>query len=372
MKKIAVFSFFGYNYGTVLQLYALYSVIKRSGNDADYIEFIGHFSPWRVKLGRIKRNILGMFRSQKRKELDSQEYWNSYAFRKIKKKIDSFVESEVSYKQVVFSEMESLNERYDIFLVGSDQIWSVRGLNENSPALLGFVKDCKKKASYAPSFGTTQLDDSFIGLLKRNIADFHYLSCRERSNALKLASALSRSVFCALDPTLLLNNEEWATVSSKYKMPKKYILCYILGEKECISEYAENLGERSSLPVYYILTRPFYKGKKNLLTDVGPREFIDLINNCSCLVTDSFHGIIFSINFSKPFYAFNKREGANTGDNDRIKEILKEFNLNDRFVEDGDKGKDDGIDPIEYKDIQAHLTLLRKDSMQYLDKILNI
>lgn len=369
MKKIAVFSFFGYNYGTVLQLYALYSIIKQSGNDADYIEFIEQFSPWRVKLGRIKRNLLGFFRSQKEYELDNQEYWNSYAFRKIKKKIDSFVGTEMSYKQVVYSEMGSLNERYDIFLVGSDQIWSVRSLNENSPALLGFVKDNKKKASYAPSFGTTQLDDSFIGLLKRSISDFHYLSCRERSNALKLTSALSRSVFCALDPTLLLNNDEWTCISSKYEMPKKYILCYILGEKKCIAEYAENLGEKCSLPVYFILTRPFYKGKKNLLTDVGPREFLDLISNCSCLVTDSFHGIIFSINFSKPFYAFNKREGVNTGDNDRIKEILKEFNLSDRFVEDGDKAL--GIDSIEYKGIQAHLSQMRKESMDYLDAIIN-
>lgn len=98
---------------------------------------------------------------------------------------------------------------------------------------------------------------------------------------------------------------------------------------------------------------------------MGPREFLTLVAGCSCLVTDSFHGSIFSINFEVPFFTFTKREaGFNSQDNDRIKEILGEFKLLSRYCDDDAIA--DEILPIDYSEISPYLYKMRKESINIL------
>lgn len=199
-------------------------------------------------------------------------------------------------------------------------------------------------------------------------AQFRNLSCRERQNCNLLESELLDKVEFVLDPTFLLSPSDWNSYIHEPIIEGKYILAYILGTRECISKFAEKLGEHNNLPVYYILTRPEYLSKDNLLKTIGPFDFVNLIENASFIVTDSFHGTILSINFEKNFYSFTKRDGsATTIDNDRIGTVLQEFELNDRLLNDEFANE---LGSIDYIRVKSKLENLRESSLNYLKTII--
>ena len=190
------------------------------------------------------------------------------------------------------------------------------------------------------------MDFDYLKNIQIPLKQFGKISCRERGMAVKISNLIQKKVTPVVDPTLLLDRTEWEEVSKPMVgMPSKYILCYILGEKNSISLFAERLGKVEELPVYYILTRPCYLDKENYLSGVGPGEFISLIMNASFVCTDSFHGSIFCINLNIPFYSFTKRDSKDSkNDNDRILLVLKEFGLESRFRIDSDTCFDDGFE----------------------------
>ena len=234
----------------------------------------------------------------------------------------------------------------DVTVVGSDQVWSPyrnRRIAFFDYFFLNFVLNSSKKYSYAPSFGTTDLSSNYLDCIKKALNSFNKISCREVALARKLSELTQKEIVPVIDPTLLLDRTEWKKVCKPvFGMPSEYILCYILGEKKTISQFAEKLSKEKKIPVYYILTRPYYLEKQNCLTGVGPGEFLSLIMNASFVCTDSFHGTIFSINFNVPFYSFTKRESTDSiNDNDRIQLVLKEFGLENRFKHDTDMYSND-------------------------------
>lgn len=369
-KKVGLLSFISScNYGTLLQDYALVRKIKDLGCAAEYIDYHATVESSGVRkfLGDIKRKLVRKFGQKNKKGIDDFSFWHNKSFKSIETLCQSFIDEYIPISiKYDPRNIDTCSNVYERFIVGSDQTWSPHIIKENSPFLLGFVNDDKKKFAYAPSMGTLNIPTDFQLLLKEKLVSFQILSCREHHNCKTLSKILGKEVFHVLDPTLLLTKEEWLSIATPVcKMPKKYILCYILGEKKCISDFADKLGLNVNVPVYYIYTRPFYSDKQNLLTNVGPREFLTLVAGCSCLVTDSFHGSIFSINFEVPFFTFTKREaGFNSQDNDRIKEILGEFKLLSRYCDDDAIA--DEILPIDYSEISPYLYKMRKESINIL------
>ena len=366
--KIALLSFIhSCNYGTLLQAFALAYKIKEMGCECEYLDFSKvrcNNKSLRRKLGGIKRKIINYF---KPRGIDDYSFWNSRLFSSVKNLCDTFINDYIPVNSNFnLHNLNESNKYYSRFVVGSDQTWSPYLIKDNSPFLLKFVEDNGKKMSYAPSLGTLNVPTTFQDVLQESLQSFNILTCRERSNCSLLTRLASKDVNYVVDPTLLLSKDEWITISRPVEdMPEKYILCYILGEKNCISKYAEDLGIQENIPVYYILTRPYYKNKKNVLKSVGPKEFVYLISQASCVVTDSFHGTIFSINMGVPFYSFTKRENRMAvHDNDRIKEILKEFDLLERFCEDD--SNPDGVNAFNYSNIHFHLKELREYSISIL------
>lgn len=372
--KIALLSYIkSCNYGTLLQDYALGKKISDLGGECEYINYNPAIRSKGLRriLGAVKRSILCVFSIKANSGIDDFSFWKTPLFRGVNKKCKEFTERYIPLSEEYNPQtLPSANSKYDKFIVGSDQTWSPHILKEKSPFLLRFVTDKGKKYSYAPSLGTLNIPQEFLTLLKENISDFSVVTCRERSNCPILQKSFGRDVFHVVDPTLLLTKEEWMSVALPVSnMPSKYILCYILGEKDCIAEYAEALGTQENIPVYYIMTRPYYLQKKNLLKDIGPREFIDLLARASCVVTDSFHSSILSINFKVPFYSFTKRaDGSNSQDNDRIKEVLGEFGLMDRYCEDA--REPNGINEFDYEPVYEMLRAARTYSTDILKEVL--
>lgn len=134
-----------------------------------------------------------------------------------------------------------------------------------------------------------------------------YISVREQSGVTLVKELSNKKVHLVLDPTLLLNKTDWSKVMKQYpNMPSKYILIYQLSDSKAIVELALKISKQYNLKVYRICKRAYAnthnKGIINI-ADAGPAEFLSLICNATYIVTNSFHGTAFSINFNVPFYS---------------------------------------------------------------------
>lgn len=372
-KKIGLVSYHrDPNYGTMLQAFALAYSIRSLGKECEYINYYEYCRPSYLKqllsiIYKLVKKIINI------KGKSEYSYYNDKDFCAIRKAYNDFHRKYIPYSKIkyYFDTINNLQNEYALFIVGSDQTWSFAvNNNGNTINFLEFVNDNYKKRSYAPSIGSVHIDTDQLNQLKMKLDGFHYLSCRERPNCELLESRLARKVEYVLDPTLLLKPIDWnALLNSNPIINCNYILAYILGKRECVSSFAEKLGAKYNLPVYYVLTRPEFNNKKNIIKSAGPLEFVGLIRNSSFVVTDSFHGTIFSLNFEKEFFSFVKREGGeNNIDNDRIGTILDEFGLSHRLLVDDNLND---FAPIPYTEVNQKLDELRDLSFAYLRKIIN-
>ena len=202
------------------------------------------------------------------------------------------------------------------------------------------------------------------------MSDFSKISCREINGCNTLSKVLNREIYKVLDPTLLLDKTEWKKIETPRTQTKKYVLCYILGEKKNICEYAKSLANRKGFDLIILPTNVnIYQAYKPYIPkDIGPSEFLSLIHYCEYVITDSFHGSIFAINYNKNFYSFLKRNGDETqADNSRITDILKIFGLENRLKNDNDTTEEADID---FQSVNHILQQEREKSNNFLLSIL--
>ena len=370
MKIALLGPFLSCNHGTVLQAFALSKVLRDNKQECEYIQTRLIKDGLMNRLLFILKHPLALIRlkrysEKKRKDL-KYEFQQSEDYQVIFNKNRKFciVNTPIRKDITAYDELCYLVPQYDLFMVGSDQTWSPNAFYQYSPNYLDFVDNSQKKCSYGSSFGTTDLPSKFVRFVIPRLVSFAHLSCRDFRNSKVLRSMTHKEVTYVVDPTLLVNSSEWKKyMEPMNNMPSKYILCYILGEKQCIIDYAESLGRKTGIPVRYIQTRPINVDEDKVIKHVGTPNFLWLINNCAYMITDSFHGTIFSINFRKQFVSFNKHEG-NAIDNGRIIDILQQLGLENHFMNDDESRIVEDI--TDYNKVHEKLDLMKESSMSYL------
>lgn len=359
------------NYGTVLQAFALAHVLRQKGVDCEYINYStwerGNKIEYLLFLLHHPLFLLSRKRTQYLNRNDLKySHVRSPWFAEVVRKNNEFVEKNipVSSRTYTYDTLNELSKEYDKFIVGSDQTWSPFHELFYSMFFLDYYK-YGKSYSYAPSLGTTSPSKWFVKYLAGKIVKMRLASCREECNCGILSKASGKKVTCVLDPTLLLSHNTWQTYFTIVNnMPKDYILCYILGERKDISEFAEKLGKEKYMPIYYITTREVYRQKEHTLDNIGVKQFLWLISNARYVVTDSFHCCIFSINFNKEFYCFDKMAG-DSYDNGRLSDVLNQFGLSDRLV------NNNGVtSAINYVTVNNTLLSKRNQSLSFIDRII--
>ena len=378
-KKIALVApHIGTNYGTLLQAFSLAKVINDLGYKCEYISYTPYYK--KTLWERLCRKIKSFFKNNRTvatsvNEADDYSFWQKPEFAEIRKHADEFAKTKIPYSSIIYTPktISRCNKYYNKFIVGSDQTWSMeRYFVEDTFNYLSFVNKYGKKYSYASSLGTTRLTEQHRTILIKYLNDFALLSCREKKNSDSLSELVGSPVELVLDPTMLFDKSFWLDFSEKIELPEKFVLAYILGNKETVSEFAENIGKKHGLPVYYILTHPYYINKKFILRDLSIEQWVYAIANASFVVTDSFHGTLFSVNLNKQFYSFSKRANNNSylNDNDRILDFLETVRLTNRFVSDDNQKQlyDDTL--IDYDVINTFVASLRDKSMSFLEKIM--
>ena len=261
-------------------------------------------------------------------------------------------------------------KRYSYVIAGSDQIWNMTTGNRAEIYdyyYLQFIERSKRIA-YAPSFGFSEMPgQEDLPFIKRGLLGFDKLSCREQDGCDLIRQITGQEAQCVLDPTLLLDSEQWKELESrpKYNLPEKYVLCYFLGSRT--SEYKQAIKEAAmNLPVI-----DFDHNNEEFHKYTGPAEFLYLISHADFVCTDSFHGVAFSINFGKNFLVFRRIrvDGTSAGMWGRIESITANTGITDHIYETGIKIRPDDID---YEAVNQKLSVMRESSMKYLRECLKI
>ena len=320
--KIGALTFHGsYNYGSVLQAYALQTYIEKlasqSGIRCEY-EILNYRSPEQKRmyakpeLSSVRNVVRRLMYEPYRGKLDEQG-------RKFEAFIDQYLNTTCEFANL--EALPSFTEKYDVLLAGSDQIWNVRAKDFSYAYLF---EECKpRKISYAASLGPLEIDWSLYDKERyvSDLQEFDRISVREEKSREQLNKVYpTSSCDIHIDPTLLLDSEDWRTLSSGMDVNDgNYILFYCLEPRAEHLKIAELLSQKIGLPV--VATR--YRGKADYfnhfikLYNAGPCDYISLIDHAAMVLTSSFHGTAFSILFQKPFFVL---DGLADG---RIHDLLK-------------------------------------------------
>lgn len=363
MKKIGLMTWFSYNnFGSLLQCKATMLIVKKMGYD---IELINYFPK---KTYMKPRKITIILKSLLLKLL---EYFLLKQNKKNKEENFELFKRELKKSAVVRtrSELYLLNSQYDAFICGSDQIWSPNSYDENY--FLAFVRSGERKIAYAPSIGLPEISNLHIREnMKKLISKFKYLSIREEQGAKIIEELTEKKAKVVLDPTLLLSKDEWKEEFVKLGYDN-YILGYFLGKNRKYYKVCQKIAKKlnKKLLIIPINNSDFYK-KECLKDDLGPREFLSLINSADLILTDSFHGTIFSINFEKPVIAFKRFKDNGSSQNSRIYNILNKLELNNILFEGDIDYSIQKAKNIDYKGVKNKLEDLKKESLLYLETAL--
>ena len=358
MEKIGIMTWFKHNnYGTVLQVYALQKVLTLFGNEVSVINY-----STRIRKTMFHEMDFKYINSKISNKLLRSKYGANY--NKASEKFAEFRQKHLNLTNTCDTHMElkSISDSFDKVVCGSDQVWNPNFFDKHY--FLDFVSSNSKKISYAPSIGVDDIKNSDIkDKIKNYLNSFSSLSVREEQGKKVLEKICDKKIEVVLDPTLLLSKEEWKESFKLEENNSQYILCYFLGDNKRYVKAARELSKRLNLPLRIFPTTPLITKFKEseILFNCGPKEFVENLYNASFVLTDSFHGLAFSINFEKDFYALKRFSNNSTSQNSRIFNILNNLGLIDRIYEDNID-----LSAIDYDKVSSVLEKEREKSINYL------
>lgn len=352
MKKIAILTFHNTNnYGAVLQTYALQKTLSDIKADAGVLNYLCPF---------IERQRTFNFKGYS-------------AFHLIKKIIkipfQMFIEHKFKFFRDQFFNIikidknRDLNNEFDVFLVGSDQVWNYALTNNDPVYFLDFVRDKRKKNSYAASFGIDSIADEYKLPYKRLLSEFYKISVREKQAQNIIKDLLNIDVPVVLDPTFLLSKYQWQSIA----VPKreKFVLLYLIKQDKKIIDFAEDLAKKKKLKLIYLSTAAVKVVKAEYIRPT-PQEWLGYFLSAEYIVTNSFHGLAFSINFQKSFFV-DLFPPSSIDLNSRLENILDLFDLRGRLI---DNIGNDYDQPVNYDSVGKILETEREESINYLKEII--
>lgn len=358
------------NYGSLLQSIATVRVIERLGCECEIIDY----------QRPDERGLKGVLTQLVGKENFSNPL-KKCAYVAVRYPIEKYAQVRFDRMRKKYLRMTPRCSSYedlksltaDAFMTGSDQVWGpVMNGRFDSAYFLQFVGESSRKIAYAASFGKTKFSEETIDAYKSMLASYDKIAVRENSAVALLQEwGLTNCIGQVLDPTLLLNKQEWKGLlvtdeDQQEYSTRKYILVYQIHNDPKLSDYAKKLAAHTGyelLRVNPLFHQRVRGGNFICCPDLG--KFLSLIDNAQCIVTDSFHGTCFSINFGKQFIEILPNNATGT----RNLSILELMGLSDRILRDtNDFSLADDL--IDYEKVEETLTRERVKSIQTMKELL--
>lgn len=358
------------NFGSVLQVYSLCNTACKLGYESEVVWQSGNmsknFDVRPNKLFKVGMKLLmhpslaiSVFKMvmEARKVIVDPEKVRLF---------DEFVAN--NFRQAFYSpdEIEAVaaSGKYYKFICGSDQVWATTTLYPDPMMYLRFAPR-EKRVAYAPSLGRNYIPNYNRKTIKQYVEDIDNVSVREDSGRELLKELTGRDIPVVADPTLLMRSHEWDDLKADVQLPEHYALCYFLDEpsqevKDAICKYVhENdkkivvLGhlESINLPESEII-RPV----------AGPAEFLTITSMADMVITDSYHGMLFAINYHRKFWSV-ERNYTQYDQSSRQLTVLNRLDLVERYVKKNYEFTDA---PIDYDYVQARIDEFADNSLKYL------
>lgn len=350
------------NYGSALQSWALSQMIDRIGiefgiqsklidycprvlEDSDCLNPMKKMWDTDVEARRLVESMMPAIRENYQKFED----FYTKRFRRTKRK----------YTDDNFSDVVK-DESIEGFVCGSDTIFCI---NEFKGFVEGYYAnfDCMrgKSVSYAASFGDPSFTEQDYKTLNERLKNFKALGIREYNMLSYVREHVKVRAERTIDPTLLAEASLYDCLIAEPQMHEKYILLYSRRYNKAMEQYAERMAEEKGLKLVEISIRSNNAEKGHIMRyDAGVEEFLSLVKHAECVITNSFHGVIFAVQLRTPFYCFSREQGDT-----KIGEVLDLFGLNNRIMI---TGNEDVPHEIDYDDVHQRIADARKPAEEYL------
>ena len=339
---------YSFNFGAMIQAYALRSTIQEMIEDSDTVEIINYIPPTFSNKG---------------------ESLTDSSFEKQKQDRIRFLSEKCGIKDEAVTDINDIKE-YDIYITGSDQVWNpnLPVFEKTSEYFLDFVKNGKIRASYAASIGETITDSFSTDLFEKYIPLFDYLSVREQSYCKFIEKFSKQKCYAVLDPTFLLRPEHYRRIMPIKEKKRTYTLCVSYAMKarrklyDIVNRYTI-VHRQNVVNMEQQIKTYFFMNPEESIFYSSIEEILWYIDNAEMIVTDSFHFVVFSIIFHKPFYVML------TGKTSRLVDLLQYLGLEDRILPDMiEISKMDK--EIDYAEVDKKIAEKRDVSIEYLRKVL--
>lgn len=359
------------NYGSVLQAYALQKACELLGYEAEIIDY--NFPNKAHENNKFYVHL----NSQPNEPLWIKILFTLDLVRQ-HKGIKAFVRNYQHLSEKQYDSPEELKTnapKYDVYITGSDQLWNPHHCNGDPAFMLHFAPDSALKISYAASIGINKLPKDLYPLYKVLLSRYTYISVRENSGVNVIKDITGKDASVVLDPTLLLNRNQWNEIAlPKRKFKNKYVLCYFLNYTFNAFPYVDELSQYIHKQTGYEIVRvarpPRCLGAPHTHYEVGasPEEFLALIRDAEMVLTTSFHGTAFAVNYGKP--VFTIVHDCKTSDSRQVS-LMHILGLDDQVLTIKDPMPEKSRFCYDVKLAQAQLEELRKSSMAYLKKAIS-
>lgn len=359
------------NYGAVLHTFAFQQHLKKCGIQSVVINYVPKMiekknfkypilnvcmmrHPCSILWNLLNWGILGFF-SNLRKYRKFQFFFKNH-----------YIKTSFQYRHnelMLLNVIEDL--AIDTYVCESDVIWKLYAKTDfddvfflNTPFAKG-----KIKVAYSPSIGSRPFDEQEQKYILTMTKDFKAVSCREREGSEYLSQLLNRDVLWVLDPTLLLDSNDYEPLIISPE-ERDYLLVYncMVNDVQMLKETSK-LAERLGLEMIEISNYNVNKIKFNhkVKTDVGIEEWLGYFKYANFVVCNAFHGCCFSVIFQKQFFLF-QRDGSDY----RMKSITEGLGLSERLIPYYDKKLPQEINPIDYNTVNLKLSKLKKQSFYFI------
>lgn len=359
------------NYGSVLQAYALQHACEEMGFRVEIIDYI---FPNEFHAGN-------KYKTQEDTQ-PNEPTWIKILFAKAlmrqHKGIDGFVKKyqHLSGKSYLSPEELKLQTPiYDVYITGSDQLWNPRHCNGDPAFMLHFAPDDANKISFAASIGTNEIPDELLPLYKDLLGRYSKISVREQSGVEIIGNLTGKKAKVVLDPTLLLDYKKWNEIAeTKRQFKRKYILCYYLNYSfnafPYVDELAREMQKQTGYEIVRVARPPHHLGEPHTHYKVGasPEEFLALVRDSEMVLTTSFHGTAFAVNYGKPVFTVVKDRNASDS---RQVSLMQSLGLDRQIITIQDPLPKVSQARYDVLCEQKQLLQLRESSLDYLKKALN-
>lgn len=328
------------NCGTCLQSYALYHILSHRYN----VAFLGRRTYYSLLNSEFYKKVyIGLRRilNISHNNIGNTHPAFVHAIQVHAQKFADFIQCNYKIQPLKnFKDYKKICKDYDVFIVGSDQLWNPKMFS--AAYMLDFVPKGKKKITYAASFGVDNIPQQYYKLYRRLLKRLDIISVREPRAKELVQDIAQKDCITVLDPTFLLSPSEWrdfasqSNVINQYRIKGKYVIAYFIGSKDfdhlsTVKKIAKQLNCKLVVIPNRVEDYSIIDPEIILISDACNYDFVKLIDQAQLVCTDSFHAVVFSFLMDTNFFVFPRfKEGDPDSQNNRLDNILNKFDLIER------------------------------------------